>query len=106
MLLRIPQIGLAAVFCSLSLATASIDCLSKHHLQSIGVVQRCTITFKFGLLNAIACGQYCEKTKKCQAWSYVQGGGKCDLYPATALSTFSIRQFVHGYCSNITGEQS
>ncbi|PKX98030.1 uncharacterized protein P174DRAFT_426373 [Aspergillus novofumigatus IBT 16806] len=73
MLLRIPQIGLAAIFCFLSVATASADCLSNITYNQLGSFSSAPITFKFGLLNATACGQYCEKTKKCQAWSYVEG---------------------------------
>ncbi|KAG2026716.1 hypothetical protein GB937_001503, partial [Aspergillus fischeri] len=74
LLLKIPQIGLAAIFCSLSLATASIDCLSNVTYNQLGSFSGAPITFKVGLLNATACGQYCEKTKKCEASSYVGGG--------------------------------
>ncbi|KAB8067801.1 hypothetical protein BDV29DRAFT_162992 [Aspergillus leporis] len=106
MLFTIPHLQLAAVFCSLALATASIDCLSELTHNEFAEFNGAPVTFKLGLLNATACGQYCERVKECQAWSYVEGGGECDLYSTSALSTTEIHQFVHGRCSGRTVEQN
>lgn len=88
----------ALLLCSLALATASADCISEVTHNEFASFHGAPITFKLGLLNATACGQYCEKVPECQAWSYVEGGGECDLYSAPAVSTDPIQRFVHGRC--------
>ena len=104
MLLTIPLLHLAAVLGSWTLATAT-DSLSKLTHNEFASFNGAPITFKYGLLNATACGQYCERVKDCQAWSYVEGGSECALYSSAALSTIAIQQFAHGRCSDSPAEQ-
>ena len=106
MLFTTSLLHLAAIFCSLTLATASADCLSELTYNEFASFNGAPITFKYGLLNATACGQYCERVKECQAWSYIEGGGECDLYSSPALSTTVIHQFAHGRCSDSPVEQN
>ncbi|KAL3464836.1 hypothetical protein BJX64DRAFT_253842 [Aspergillus heterothallicus] len=88
----------AVLLCSLALATASTNCVSDVTHNEFASFHGAPITFKLGLLNATACGQYCAKVPDCRAWSYVEGGGECDLYSAPAVSTDPVPRFVHGRC--------
>jgi hypothetical protein len=88
------------------LATALTGCLSKLTYNEFALFNGAPITFKYGLLNAAACGQYRERVKGCQAWLYVEGGGKCNLYSSPALSTTVINRFAHGRCSDSPVEQN
>lgn len=78
--------------------TVSGTCLSRISNNVMAVFSGAPFAFATNYRNVSACAGYCDGLFECAAWLYSVKGGECQLYKATALSTFTSQHFIYGIC--------
>ncbi|OOF90905.1 hypothetical protein ASPCADRAFT_134931, partial [Aspergillus carbonarius ITEM 5010] len=76
----------------------SSTCLDHISPNTMAVFSGAPYTFVTNYENGSACAGYCDRLPECTAWLYSVRGGECQLYKATALSTFTSQHFMYGIC--------